>query len=386
MPHRLVVASEAGIPAAAVSGVRIVREPVGSGAFAAVPRRLFESRIASLEKLSLDARRNPAMRGTETALWVARSPRGDLAGRIAAFAPAVRPDTGYFGFFESADDQPTADALLNAAAAWLAERGRATAFGPIAGIPRDQIGLLTDGFDRPATMFTPFNPPYYRQLLERNGWRPAVGLRSYGWSTAFTELERVGPMMARIRRQGTITIRPLDPTQLARETATVTRLMNASFGRTWHWSPIGDAEAAAEAKDLAFLLDPRISLMAENHEGPLGVLLAVPDANWLWRRIGGRLLPFGWLAALRWRRRIPWARVMVLAVRPDRQQGATAVALMTEFHRAILAAGYEYAEFAQIFDDNLPMRRILDRAGFPVVKRFTVFERSLSSKEPHDAH
>jgi len=69
---------------------------------------------------------------------------------------------------------------------------------------------------------------------------------------------------------------------------------------------------------------------------------------------------------------------MVLAVRPGRRAGATALRLMVETHRALVSGGYEYAELAQVFDDNATMRGMLERIGAPVVRRFAVFRRHIA--------
>lgn len=151
-------------------------------------------------------------------------------------------------------------------------------------------------------------------------------------------------------------------------------LVNRSLASTWGYVPITAAEARDLARQLGPVLDPAICLIAEDPAGPCGVALSVPDVNWLLRRIRGRLLPFGWLHVLRLRRRIPDVRLMVLGVLPGRRTGLLA-RLMTALHRAWRAHGYRYAELSQVFDDNLPMRRVLERTGFPVVKRWAVFRR-----------
>ena len=103
------------------------------------------------------------------------------------------------------------------------------------------------------------------------------------------------------------------------------------------------------------------------------------DANWLMRRVGGdgRLWPFGWLKALWLRHRIPWARFMALAVLPGKRATGTVIRLMLATHRALVARGFQYAELSQVFDENVMMRRLLERMGCAVVKRYAVYERGL---------
>ena len=60
---------------------------------------------------------------------------GRAVGRIAAIHNRLHNEThgdrvGFFGFFESVDDQAVAECLLDAAAGWLRPRGLDTMRGP----------------------------------------------------------------------------------------------------------------------------------------------------------------------------------------------------------------------------------------------------------------
>jgi len=354
-------------------------------AFHAVPALLYRNTWPAWTPLPpgeearlFDRARNPSLAETEHARWVALRD-GRPVGRVAAFAPRLPEDVGYFGTFECIDDQPAARALLEAAETWLLARGRRTCIGPLLVNPRDQIGLLTDGFDRPAALLTPYNPPYYERLLEAAGFAVAVRLRGYAWVPDMMDLRGMQELDRRLTGRGSITIRTIDPRRLAAEALVIADLINRSFGATWRWCPITRAEALQLAVDLRPILDPGLCLVAEDASGPCGVALTVPDANWLLRRIGedGRLWPFGWLKALWLRHRIPWARFMALAVLPGKRATGTVIRLVLATHRALLARGFQYAELSQVFDDNVMMRRLLDRMGCAVVKRYAVYERSL---------
>ncbi len=61
---------------------------------------------------------------------------GEAVGRISAhvnhlYDEHYGPGTGFWGFFEAIDDQRVAQALFDAAAAWLRERGCHLMAGPL---------------------------------------------------------------------------------------------------------------------------------------------------------------------------------------------------------------------------------------------------------------
>jgi len=370
--------------APAVRRMRIVTVDAAAGAraFAAAERDVYAGdphwtpplpgELADL----FDPRANPALAGSRWRRWVLLD-RDRPRGRIAAFAPDGRGSVGYVGCFESPDDPAQSGALFAAAEQWLIGLGRREVYGPIAVTPRDRIGLLVDGFDRAALLFTPYNPPYYARLFEHAGYLPAHRLRAYGWDNGSEDVRGLLPLAERLAARGRVRVRPLDRHRLAAETRLVADLVNRTLASAWHYEPIGADEAGRLASLLRPVLDPRLALVAEDADGPCAVLLAVPDAWWLWRQAGAALWPIGWARLLRWRRRIPQVRVMALGVLPRARRTGAAVQLLAALHRAGLAAGYRYAELSQVYDDNQAMRRLLDRMGLPVVRRYAIYHRRL---------
>ncbi|WP_345402427.1 hypothetical protein [Nonomuraea salmonea] len=128
----------------------------------------------------LDRRRNPFFAYGDAELFTVTA-GGRVAGRVAAVHnprhnAAHGGRDGFFGQFACADDPAVAAALLGAAARWARERGLTSLAGPVNFTMNDECGLLVDGFgERPAVMM-PYNPPYYRDLLEGCGLRKAKDL------------------------------------------------------------------------------------------------------------------------------------------------------------------------------------------------------------------
>jgi hypothetical protein len=372
-------------PPSVAAGGRIVMVDRGAGArqFAAVPWRVYRHDANWTPPLPGEARetfdpsRNPSLAAIRWQRWVLLD-RDIAVGRIAGFTSATHPGAGYFGFFECEDRPDHARLLLRAVEEWLVEQGCRECFGPVAVAARDQIGLLTEGFDRPAMLFTPYNPPYYTRLLEAAGYGFAIGLRAYGWMPDYADPRGVERLADRAAARSSIRLRPLRLDRLREETRVVASMINSTLADAWHFVAIGEREADTMARLLRPIIDPAIALLAEDDCGPCGVALAVPDVNWLWRKSGGKLWPLGWARLLRWHRRIPQARLMALGLEPRIHGSSLAARLIGQLHRAGLARGYVRGELSQVFDDNAAIRRILDRMRLPVVRRYAVFARDLA--------
>lgn len=370
------------MPALLTPEVVPVRRRRESRAFALVPSRIYARDgnwippLPGEEQDAFDPAQTPVLASIKWQRWVLLD-QGTPAGRIAAFTSATHPEDGYFGFFECLDRPAHASALLGAAEAWLAAQGCRRCFGPIQVTPRDRLGLLIEGFERPAMLFTPYNPPYYAALLADAGYEPAIRLSAYGWAPESADPGRIGEVAFRAATGSSIRLRPLRLGALRAETRLMARLINATLAEAWHFDPISEQEADAMARQLRPILDPAIALVAEDQAGPCGVALAMPDVNWLWARAGGRLLPLGWARMLRWYRHIPQARMMALGLLPRVHGTSLAIRMIAELHRAGLARGYRRGELSQVFDENRGMRRLLERMRLPIVRRYAIHARDL---------
>jgi hypothetical protein len=132
---------------------------------------------------ALDIKANPFYKTADRQLFLAVR-NGKPVGRIAAIENrahnAFHGDrVGFFGFFESVDDQEVTNALLGAAGDWLRDRGLDTMRGPTNPSTNHECGLLVRGFRWQPSIMTTWNPRYYVSLLENAGLAKAKDLLAY---------------------------------------------------------------------------------------------------------------------------------------------------------------------------------------------------------------
>ncbi len=97
----------------------------------------------------LDRRRNPYFEHADAEYFLARR-GGRVVGRVSAQVDHLYNEhhgsrEGHFGFFECEDDRETAEALLDAAAGWLRERGMERMLGPMDFTINDESGIVIEG-------------------------------------------------------------------------------------------------------------------------------------------------------------------------------------------------------------------------------------------------
>ena len=104
----------------------------------------------------LTPKKNPFFEHAEVALFTAWKD-GKAVGRISAqidheHLRIHQDNAGFFGFFDTVDDQEVASALVAAAEEWLLSRGMTVMRGPFSLSINEETGMLVEGFDSPPTL------------------------------------------------------------------------------------------------------------------------------------------------------------------------------------------------------------------------------------------
>ncbi|MFN7941488.1 MAG: N-acetyltransferase [Thermoanaerobaculia bacterium] len=377
-------------PSTAESGaaveVRRVATRADRLAFVRFPWRIYRDRPAwvpplELERLAfLDRRKNPFFRHSDAELFLARR-GGEIVGRIAAIEnrrhlETYRDRTGFFGLFEAIDDPGVAAALFARAADWVRERGLARLRGPMSFTINDECGLLLDAFDLPPVLLMPYNPPYYRGLVEGAGFRKAQDLLAFRMDVPERTPRRLAAA-SRIVRGHDIVVRKADFGRFDEEVEKIHRLHSAAWAENWGAVPLTREELAALAAELKPIADRELVFFAESRGEPVGVSVTVPDLNRAIARARGRLLPFGWLRLLAARRRIDVVRVLILGVLPEYRHRGVEAEFYARTMEAARRGGYRWGEMSWILESNGAMLRALERMGAERYKTYRVYDLEL---------
>ena len=150
-------------------------------AFARYPLELYKDCdyyvpcFTSDEKNIKNPKKNYAAEGCEVKCFLAEK-NGRIVGRIAGVI--VSESNRKFGEkkirfsrFDFNGDEDVAEALLNKVAEFGKERGMTVIHGPWGFNDTDREGMLTSGFDRPATYATNYNYEYYADVVRKLGFK-----------------------------------------------------------------------------------------------------------------------------------------------------------------------------------------------------------------------
>jgi GNAT superfamily N-acetyltransferase len=334
-------------------------------------------------KKILDRTKNPFYRHAEMELFLAERD-GELVGRVAAIVNHLHnsfhnENIGFFGFFESANDQAVSTALFDAARGWLLSRGVVAMRGPVNPSTNDDCGLLIDGFEESPALMMPYNPPYYPKLFEAYGLKKVMDLYGYELRKERMEVGRVVRLANLVRQRSAARIRPLEMKHLQREVELIKSVYNNAWSLNWGFVPLTDEEIDHLAADLKQIVDPELALFAEVDGEVVGFALALPDFNQVLKRIpNGRLFPFGLLKILLYRSKIDSARLIITGVIKEYQRRGIDVILYTEILGRAAVKGIYRGEASWILESNKMMNDGLEAMNAEHTKTYRMYEMSIS--------
>jgi GNAT superfamily N-acetyltransferase len=355
--------------------------------FIRLPYRLYKNNhnwVAPLtfeEKRNLTAKHNPFLRKNLVVLYVCYNdnrPVGRIAGIINKVHNDVHKDkTGFFGFFESTNDEAVAERLFRSAVEWAKKQGADTLRGPTNFSLNDVAGLLLEGFEEPPFVLMPYNPSYYEKLYRKNGFDMVMRFFAYDVNQDTIRFPNFVNRMEKRLEERNIIIREINFKEMGKEFGILIDLFNKSWNENWGFIPFSFDEAVGEFSKVKAFAKPDLILIAENKGEPVGFALALPDINQALKPLKGRLLPFNWVRLMRNIKKINQIRVVLMGVLKEHRNNGIDLMFYKKIVENSRRHNYYRAELSWILENNRMMNRVLEHINAQKNKVYGIFEKKI---------
>jgi GNAT superfamily N-acetyltransferase len=309
---------------------------------------------------------------------------GRVVGRILALVNHAHnryynEQRGFFGFFESIDDENVAHTLFGAAGDWLRGQGMTAIRGPVNPSLNYECGLLIDGFDTPATFMITYNAPYYPRLVESDGFEKSQDLLSFmGHVDMLSTLDKKLEFVTReAASRFNIKVRPVNTRKFADDMESFLHIYNESLVGTWGFVPLSAAEVHHMGAGMKHLIVPELAIMAEVEGRVVGTTFGLLDYNPRIKEMNGRLFPFGFLKLLFGRRKLKRVRLLATNVLPEFQRWGVGLVLVSAILPKVLEWGIQEGEFSWVLESNHLSRKTLERGGALLSKTHRIYDKML---------
>ena len=307
--------------------IKEISSPAEINAFIDFPFTLYKDNPYWVGELKADTRhlldeKNPFWERASRALFMAYKGE-EPVGRIMALVNRAhneyhKENIGFFGFFDSINDEKVSSGLFQAAQNWLRLQGVEKMRGPASPSSNHVYGLLVDGFDSMPAIMMPYNFAYYADLIEKAGLKKVKDLLAFYRTKDDKFSERFLKVCARCERAKGITLRRLNLKKIDEEAEIIRKIYNAAWAENWGFVPLTEQGMADIVHELKPIIRIEGTCVIEENGVPAGFYICIPNMNHVLKILRGSLAnPLRLIKALWTWKHIKDARLIMLGVMPE---------------------------------------------------------------------
>lgn len=318
---------------------------------------------------TLNVKKNPAFDFCEMKLFLAY--RDDkVVGRIAAIVNKKSNEVwnernARFGFVDFIDDNDVVDALFDVAIKWAKSKGLTSIVGPMGFTDLDHEGLLIQGYDKVATMATTYSFPYYKEQIERLGFKKDVDWNEYRIpvpSAVPERHQRIANMV--MQRYGLKVLKFKSLKQITPYVAKLFNLLNEAYKPLYGFAALTQRQIDYYVNMYVPLLrwDLVSIILKESTDEVVGFAIAMPSLSDGLIKSRGKLFPFGWYPLLRdlKSKKNDVVDLLLIGISPEYQGKGVNAIIFNDFIPSAYKCGFKFAESNPELEQNEKVSSLWD--------------------------
>ncbi len=311
---------------------------------------------------------------------------GQIVGRCNAFVnhnhnAHWHDKVGFFGQFESIDDQTVANALVQAAGEWCKSKGMTALRGP-QNLPVNEAtpGCLTEGFDTRPVIYYHYNKPYYEKLLRQAGFEQVKRVKSWEVPVDRPMDEQWARVAQKVIDRYEVTIEDWGQRPLAKRKEEMLEVYNDAWNDNWGFVPFTKEEFYKNVDDMQLIMEKGLFIFLYVRGELAAVFGGVPN---IFEKMkpGSIFRRMEWLRAARMlltKGSITGFRLGYMGVkRKYRRLGLDGVMLWKQKIYS-QKKGLEYCDFGWVLEDNVMVIRVGEvMQDARLSKVYTIFQKEI---------
>ncbi|MCD6112446.1 MAG: hypothetical protein J7J86_04160 [Bacteroidales bacterium] len=333
-------------------------------------------------KNSLNPKKNKSLSFCDTILILAYK-NNDIYGRVMGiinhnYNKYHNVKTCRFAYYESYNDQETANALLEYIAKWGKEKGMDTIVGPMIFSNKDPQGFLVEGFDTEPSIFSNHTPEFYIKLIENASFQKDVDYISFKLPVPKVLPEFFQKIYNRIVTRSNYKVLEFNKTKdIKKYLKPIITLMNDSYKELYSYEP-QDVEGTLKLfKSYLKIINPHFVKIITKNDKIVSFFIGVPNFTKGLKKAKGKLFPFGFLKI---KREMKKSKQLVLLLGSiDRKHQGRGLDVLMGYHMILSAQKYnfDYIDSHLELETNKKVHAEMQKMGGEVFKRFRIFKKSI---------
>lgn len=284
----------------------------------------------------------------------------------------------FFGFFESINSDEAVKSLLEAVEDYCQIKKVEFIEGPFNPNLYSELGLLADNYESPPSFFQTYNPPYYRGLLEKAGYRIKMILHTRSNKNLRDFLQQNCLENGFTTSHG-MQVRSFNIRKKEKDLEYLREIYNDAFSENWHFTPVSKEEYIFSAKYLGLVTPPQLIKFVEYNGRPVGVIQFSLDINPFLKSFGGKFSPLKYLKLIRNRKEIKRAIIFAVGIKKEFQHTMAARLLFNA--TVLLARNFDELETTWMYENNTPAIKSAESLGMLPEKHYLILGKRIATVE-----
>ncbi|HET8809071.1 MAG TPA: GTP cyclohydrolase [Flavobacteriaceae bacterium] len=310
----------------------------------------------------LDPQLNPTFDHCESKFWIALK-EGKCVGRIGALVHTdhnrkTNQKMARFTRFECSNDQKVADNLLRTAENWAHKKGMKKIHGPLGFNNLDSQGVLVEGFDHLQSIASIYHLPYYKTLIEQNGYEKEVDWVEYRLTIGEKAVNKAKRGASLIKKRYDLEVVHFNKMEeLLPYSDRIFDILGDAFSDLPFVTPFNQKTKHFYRDKYIRFLNPGFVKMVKfkKSDDPIGFIIGMPSLSKAMKKAKGKFLPFGWYHILKAQQAKNGDTMdqVLTGVLKEHQATGAGVILMAEIQAMMVKKGLKYIETTGIFETNV---------------------------------
>ena len=312
----------------------------------------------------LDKKENPAFEHAEARFFIALK-NEKIVGRIAAIINKYETEKQgiqkmRFGWYDVIDDIEVSRILLDKVKEVGFQNNLEYIEGPVGFSNLDKVGVLVEGFDHIGTMITWYSQPYYKDHLEKLGYKKEKEYLENNFLISNIDAayyERIANVVKHRYK-----LRPLNFTKTKDIMPYVDEmfdLFSKTYSKLSSFVPISDTQIAYFKKRYIGFINPEfIKFVVDENNKLVAFAIIMPSFSKALQKANGKLFPFGIFHLLKARKNPETVTSYLIGVEDSyKNKGVTAI-IFDEYTRVCNIKGVKRMVRTPELEENEAIHKI----------------------------
>ena len=253
-----------------------------------------------------------------------------------------------FGWVDFIDDKDVVNALFKAVEVWGRRQGMTRIVGPMGFSDMDPEVMLIEGFNEMGTMATIYNYAYYKDHMERLGFKKEADWVEYRMTVPDKVPDKYMRVADIVRRRFELETPVYTSRKKLKEDYghAIFHLINEAYANLYGFVELTPKQIDYYVNmylDLLRLED--VCVITDKNKELVGFGISIPSLSKALRACDGKLFPTGWYHLLRAiRGHSDVVDLMLVAIKPEYQGKGVNALLFSKLLPNYIANGYKFAE------------------------------------------